>query len=243
MRTVGVIPARYQSSRFPGKPLVMISGKMLIQRVWEQSRKAKELDDVIIATDDPRIQTAAESFGARVVLTPVECNSGTDRLAQVAVSAEAGAGYFVNIQGDEPLISPGLIDDLVIALKAERRAAVVTACYPLDNDLAGDPNICKVALDERDFALLFSRCPIPFARTKFHAGYLKHLGIYAYRRKQLLQFTKYLQTPLEIAESLEQLRFLEKGMKIKVIRSEHDSFGVDVPEDIKKIEEKLQNIN
>ena len=240
MRVIGVIPARYQSSRFPGKPLALIAGKMLVQRVWEQAKKAKELNDVIIATDDERIQKASESFGARVVMTPVDCNSGTDRLAVVARFAETRAGCFVNIQGDEPLIPPKLIDALVQAMKNDCKASVVTACFPLENSLADNPNVSKVALDENGYALLFSRSPIPYARTKFHSGYLKHLGIYAYRRKPLLQFSKWMQTTLEIAESLEQLRFLEKGYKIKVIASDEDSFGVDVPEDVKKIEELLR---
>jgi 3-deoxy-manno-octulosonate cytidylyltransferase (CMP-KDO synthetase) len=241
MQIIGVIPARYDSTRFPGKPLALIKGKSLIERVWRQARKARKLDDIIIATDDDRIQKAAEAFGARVVLTSRTCKCGTDRLAEVARKTPASAGIFINIQGDEPLIPPALIDELAETLRATPGLPAVTAAYPLNDEREYmDPNVVKVVVDEKSHALFFSRSPLPYRRSKGTMTCYKHLGIYGYRRHFLLRFTGWPQTPLEKIEQLEQLRILEKGYRIKVVLSGRDSYGVDVPDDVKKIERLLK---
>jgi 3-deoxy-manno-octulosonate cytidylyltransferase (CMP-KDO synthetase) len=239
-RTIGVIPARYSSTRFPGKPLALIKGKSLIERVWRQAAKSKTLDDIIIATDDARIAAAATAFGGRVALTSPRCASGTDRMAEVARKHEAKADLFINIQGDEPLISPRLIDRLVITLQHDTVPAV-TAVYPLKTAKEqSDPNIVKVVLDCQGYALYFSRCPVPYRRAANAAPCYKHLGIYGYRRQFLLDFASWKQTPLERTECLEQLRILERGYRIKAVIARHDSFGVDVPSDVTKIERLIK---
>jgi 3-deoxy-manno-octulosonate cytidylyltransferase (CMP-KDO synthetase) len=204
--------------------------------------KARELDDVIVATDDARIQAAAEGFGARVVLTSRKCRSGTDRLAEVARKLPAAARIFINIQGDEPLIAPALIDALAAALRAAPGVPVVTAAYPLKDEREFlSPNVVKVVVDREKHALYFSRSPLPCRRSKSAVPLYKHLGIYGYRRDFLLRFAAWPQTPLEKAEQLEQLRVLEKGYRMKVVISGRDSYGVDVPADVVKIE-RLLNI-
>ena len=242
MKTVGVIPARYQSSRFPGKPLALIAGKTLIERVWRQASGSRQLDDLVIATDDKRILECARSFGARVVMTSPSCACGTDRLAEVARRSEKNASAFINIQGDEPLLSPSLIDRLVLTLKKNPGIPAVTAAFPLkDEGEISNHNVVKVVTDERKCALYFSRCPIPFERTEGTGAWFKHLGIYGYRRSFLLRYASWPPTALERTESLEQLRILEKGYQIKVVLSQHDSFGVDTPSDVRKIEKLLKS--
>lgn len=240
MRTIGVIPARYASTRFPGKPLALIAGTPLIERVWRRVKKCTELDDVIVATDDDRIAAAVHAFGGRVAMTSVTCASGTDRLAEVARMAEKKADILINIQGDEPLIAPGLIDRLARALAADKQLPAVTAAYPLrdDNEVA-NANVVKVVMDKNGNALYFSRSPLPYRRSSSPVRIYKHLGIYGYRRDFLLRFAAWKPSPLEAAEQLEQLRVLENGCRMKVVLSPRDSFGVDVPADIKKIERLL----
>lgn len=241
MKIIGVIPARYSSTRFPGKPLALIKGKSLIERVWRQVKKSKQLDAVVIATDDERISAVAAGFGAEVIMTSQNCSSGTDRLAEVAITYGKSAAVFINIQGDEPLISPSLIDSLVLAFKNNSHIDSVTAAYPFKNlDEINNPNSVKVVLDCDNHALYFSRCPIPYNRSDLHFRYLKHIGIYGYKRDFLLKFSSWDQTPLEKIEQLEQLRILEKGHKMKVVISRNDSHGVDVPSDIKKIERLIK---
>lgn len=240
MRTIGVIPARYASTRFPGKPLALIAGVLLIERVWRRVKKCKELDDVVVATDDGRIAAAARAFGGRVVMTSPLCATGTDRLAEVARKAEKKAEILINIQGDEPLIAPGLIDRLARALTADRKLPAVTAAFPLhdDNEVA-NANVVKVVMDKDGNALYFSRSPLPYRRSSSPVTIYKHLGIYGYRRDFLLRFASWKPSPLEAAEQLEQLRVLENGCRMKVVVSPRDSFGVDVPSDVKKIERLL----
>ncbi|MCX5782488.1 MAG: 3-deoxy-manno-octulosonate cytidylyltransferase [Elusimicrobia bacterium] len=237
MKAIGVIPSRYNSTRFPGKPLFVINGKTLLERVWRRAKKSRLLDEIIIATDDQRIFETAKRFNAKIFMTSKNCKSGTDRLAEVAKKTGKKYDIFINIQGDEPLISPLLIDNLIKELKKNKETSVVTAVYPLKNKKEIlSPNVVKTVLDKKGFALYFSRYPIPYNRDKKKARYYKHIGIYGYRKDFLIKFSAMAQTGLEKTEQLEQLRILENGFKIKTILSKTDSLGVDVPQDIKKIQ-------
>jgi 3-deoxy-manno-octulosonate cytidylyltransferase (CMP-KDO synthetase) len=241
-RIVGIIPSRYNSTRLPGKPLVSINGVCLIERVFVQAKKSKELDDVLIATDDKRVFEKARGFGAKVVMTSALCKSGTDRLSEVARKYEKNARAFINIQGDEPLIDPGLIDTLARELKKPGCPEMVTAAFPIkSNEEFEDPNVNKVVLDKDGNAIYFSRSPIPYPRKPGNAAPLKHLGIYGYSRSFLLKYSSLKQTPLEISEQLEQLRAIENGYKIRVVIAKKDSAGVDTPDDVKKVEKILRN--
>lgn len=240
MRIIGVIPARYGSTRFPGKPLAAIKGVSLIERVWQRASRSKRLDDVIVATDDDRIAEAVHAFGGRVVMTSARCASGTDRLAEVARKEEPLAGIFINIQGDEPLIPPSLIDRLAAGLLKEKSIPAITAAAVMTN--RGDivnPNIVKVVCDCRGRALYFSRSAIPFFRSGKSARYLQHIGIYGYRRSFLLEFAGWPRTVLERTEQLEQLRILEHGYPLQVAVTTYAAHGVDVLEDIASIERLL----
>ena len=243
---VGIIPARFKSSRFPGKPLIDILGKPMIQRVYEQATKAKKLDRVIVATDDDRIFSAVESFGGEVILTSDKPNNGTERIAEIAATIDCS--LVVNIQGDEPLIEPTIIDKLVILMLDDKQAVVGTLVKKISdiNELKS-PNIPKVILDKDFNAIYFSRSPIPYCRDNLNldnwlmiTDYYKHIGIYIYKRNFLLDLINLAPSKLEQAEQLEQLRILENGFKIKVILTEFDSIGVDVPQDVKKVEQYLK---
>jgi 3-deoxy-manno-octulosonate cytidylyltransferase (CMP-KDO synthetase) len=236
-KTVGIIPARWASTRFPGKMLHSIAGKPLLQHVWERCRRAKKLDHVIVATDDFRIAEAAFAWGAEVSMTSANHSSGTDRIAEVAAKAKQFA-HIVNIQGDEPMIDPKLIDRLVRELQRDRKLEMITAAHPFSDPLeAASPHQVKVVLNRQNEALYFSRCVIPFARDLTGAPqYFRHQGIYGYSRELLLGFIRWKMTPLERAESLEQLRALENGVRIKVVMTESGSPGVDTPEDARRIE-------
>jgi 3-deoxy-manno-octulosonate cytidylyltransferase (CMP-KDO synthetase) len=239
-KAVGIIPARWHSTRFPGKPLHLIAGKPLLRHVWERSRRAKNLASVVIATDDMRIAEAAFDWGAEVALTSPLHHSGTDRVAEVAKKASE-FGYIINIQGDEPLIDPRLIDKLVEKLQRDRTIDIVTAAHPFETLAeASSPYQNKVVVDCDSNALYFSRAVIPYLGD-LSAGvkYLRHQGIYGFRRKALLQFVKWKPSPLERAESLEQLRALENGVKVHVLISAKGSPGVDTPEDANGLEQKL----
>jgi len=241
MKAIGIIPSRYASSRFPGKPLAIIKKKTLLERVWLRAKQSRLLDEVVIATDHRKIFDTAKSFGALAVMTSKDLKSGTDRLAEVAAKKGKSFEIFINVQGDEPLISPSLIDRLVTALKRDPSVQMVTAVYPIKKKSEiDDPNVVKAVLDKNGFAIYFSRCPIPYNRLGKKVSYFKHLGIYGYRRKSLRAFSRMAQTPLENAEQLEQLRALENGFRIKAVVSRHDSFGVDVPKDVKKIERMVK---
>lgn len=243
MKILGIIPARFASSRFPGKPLHLIAGQSLIQRVIERCRLAKSLREVIVATDDERIAEVARKF-CRVELTRADHPSGSDRIAEVASRCACDA--VVNIQGDEPLIDPAVIDVVATALVG---AEMSTAATPIKNvEEYDNPNVVKVVTNVAGRALYFSRRTIPFLRD--HAGqsaaaqtaafpFLKHLGIYGYRRDVLLRLVKFPQSPLEQAERLEQLRALENDIPIAVVRVDYDSVGVDVPADVARVERLL----
>jgi 3-deoxy-manno-octulosonate cytidylyltransferase (CMP-KDO synthetase) len=238
---IAVIPARYASTRLPGKPLVEIAGKPMIQRVWERTREARRVVRVIVATDDERIVQAVEAFGGEARMTRADHRTGTERIAEVAVHVEASV--YVNVQGDEPLIDPAAIDAAVEALRSDDSVQVGTIAVPITapGDIM-DPNVVKVVLDFDDNALYFSRAPIPWVRDsehRVHARHLKHLGLYVYRREALLEFPTLPQGDHERLEQLEQLRWLENGWKIRVAEVEHDSVSVDVPEDVARVEKLL----
>jgi 3-deoxy-manno-octulosonate cytidylyltransferase (CMP-KDO synthetase) len=244
LRTLGVIPARYAAQRFPGKPLAPIAGKPLVQRVYEQARQSKRLDDVVVATDDTRILEAVAAFGGNAVLTSPACPSGTDRAAEVV--RQYVCDLIVNIQGDEPLMRPEMIDQLVAGMEAEPAFVMGTLARPIESEeVWANPNVVKVVFGPAGNALYFSRYPIPYGRdagAKFVAGSAhKHIGIYAYRREFLLKFVTLPQTKLEQTEKLEQLRALEHGYGIRVWVTPHDSIGVDRPEDVQLVEELLRN--
>jgi 3-deoxy-manno-octulosonate cytidylyltransferase (CMP-KDO synthetase) len=238
-KAVGIIPARWSSTRFPGKPLYLIAGKPLLQRVWQRCRQAKNFDSVIIATDDMRIAEAAFDWGAEVALTSPRHQSGTDRVAEVVRNAKQFA-FVINIQGDEPLIDPYLIDRLVEKLRSDRKIDIVTAAHPFENPgEASSPHQVKVVVDSTGCALYFSRAAIPFPRNPSKIRYLRHQGIYGFRRDALLQFVKWKRGPLERAESLEQLRALENGVNVHVLLTKHGTPGVDTPTDAEALERKL----
>ncbi|MBI1979158.1 MAG: 3-deoxy-manno-octulosonate cytidylyltransferase [Elusimicrobia bacterium] len=239
MKTIGVIPARYRSTRFPGKPLALLNGKPMIQWVYEKASQSKYLERVIVATDDVRIMRTVWKFGGEAMLTSKEAKTGTDRVAEV--SRRMSADTIINIQGDEPLISPKTIDSVIQLMQKDRRLLMATAASVVrDVSQIQSANVVKVVLDRWGNALYFSRAPIPYdhAQRRYHL-YLQHCGIYAYRKQFLLRFTKWKQTPLEKAESLEQLRALERGTRIRVATVHQRSFGVDTPEDLKRIKKLL----
>ena len=238
-KAVGIIPARWSSTRFAGKPLYPINGKPLLYHVWERCRRAEKLDALIIATDDMRIAEAAFDWGAEVALTSRSHRSGTDRVAEVARHARDFA-FVINIQGDEPLIDPRLVDQVVEKLRSDRRIDIVTAAHPFQNPAeAKSPHQNKVVVDLNNCALYFSRSLIPYPAKRSRVRHLRHQGIYGFRRNALLQFVRWKSTPLERAESLEQLRALENGVKIHVLITKHGSPGVDTPADAKALERKL----
>jgi 3-deoxy-manno-octulosonate cytidylyltransferase (CMP-KDO synthetase) len=239
-KAVGIIPARWRSTRFPGKPLHLIANKPLLRHVWEGCRRAKKLDTVIIATDDMRIAKAAFDWGAEVAMTSPRHQSGTDRVAEVARKARQ-FDLIINIQGDEPLTEPALLDRFVETLRSDRKIDIVTAAHPFENTAqASSPHQVKVIVDLDGNALYFSRYAIPFPRNRsVPIKYLRHQGIYGFRRNALLDFVRWKPTPLERAESLEQLRALENGVKVHVLVTNHGSPGVDTPADAKALEQKL----
>ncbi len=240
IKAVGIIPARWGSTRFPGKPLYSIAGKPLLQHVWETARRAKKLETVIIATDDMRIAEAAFEWGADIAMTSPRHRSGTDRVAEVATKADAYS-LVINVQGDEPLTDPRLVDQMVRAFERDSSLEMITAAHRFDDaNEACSANQVKVVLDANSQALYFSRMRIPFRRDEgAPVEYLRHQGIYGYTRDLLLRFVRWKPSALEQAESLEQLRALENGVRIKVIVTASGSPGVDAPEDVEMIERQL----
>lgn len=239
---LGVIPARYGSSRFPGKPLARVNGKPLIRMVWERVRASKRLERLIVATDDPRIEEVVRKFGGEVVMTPADLPSGTDRAWAAAQGTPAR--IIVNIQGDEPLVTPGMVDRLAEALERDPQAQMVTLRYLMKGQEGyTDPNVVKVVADPDGWALYFSRSPIPHHRQKESAAavWYKHLGLYGYRRETLQEFVGWPPSALEQAEQLEQLRALEHGVRIKVLDSPQNTVGVDTPDDLKRVELMLKD--
>ena len=243
MKILGIIPSRFGSSRFPGKPLAMLAGKPLVAWVVEAVKKAASLNEVLVATDDERIVRAVEEHGGKAVMTPSELPSGTDRIA-CAAGDFADDDILVNIQGDEPLIDPALIDGLVAKLRDNPGFSMATAVTPIKT--LADYNaktVVKVVLDQDDSALYFSRAAIPCDRDRepdLASGlYVRHLGIYAYRGGFLKRYIREPQCALEKTEKLEQLRALYMGAKIAVVRTEDDGVGVDTPEDAVRVEQLL----
>jgi 3-deoxy-manno-octulosonate cytidylyltransferase (CMP-KDO synthetase) len=237
---VGVIPARWASTRFPGKPLALIAGKPLLQWVIEGARTSRKLKQIVVATDDERIAALAEKCGVKPIMTASDLPTGTDRVYQAAL--QTGGDVIVNIQGDEPLIEGSLLDSLVAPFDSEPGMQMATLGKALSPEGLASANIVKIVLNRRDEALYFSRFPIPYSRVPAGdriEGALQHIGIYAYRMEFLKSFCSQEPTHLEQSESLEQLRALYLGARIKVVRVEHDSWGVDTPEDVQKIERIL----
>jgi 3-deoxy-manno-octulosonate cytidylyltransferase (CMP-KDO synthetase) len=243
---IGIIPSRYASTRFPGKPLADIFGKPMIRRVYEQAAKA--LDTVFVATDDERILRAVEAFGGRAVMTSPGHNSGTDRCAEAVMLAERETGkhfsVVVNIQGDEPFTEPAQLQLLMSCFSSED-TEIATLVRPVDTaEELADPNRPKVVVNARQEAIYFSRAAIPYIRAQqpgtwhLHHPYYLHIGIYAYRKDILQKITALPQSPLELAESLEQLRWIENGYRIAVRQTRHDSFGIDTPDDLKRLTER-----
>ena len=241
-KVVAVIPARYGSTRLPGKPLFSLGGKPMIQRVYERAKLAQGVHQVIVATDDERIVKAVELFGGEARMTRADHRTGTERVAEVAAHVEGDV--FVNVQGDEPLLDPAAVDAAVNALLEDPPAAIATIATPVKTpaDIM-DPNVVKTVLDFDGNALYFSRAPIPWVRdtaSKVHARHLKHLGLYVFQREALLEYPTLPQGELERIEQLEQLRWMENGWKIRVAEVEHDAVSVDVPEDVARVEKLLK---
>lgn len=231
----GVIPARYGATRFPGKPLALISGMPLIQRVYERAQKAKQLQQIIIATDDDRIFSASKAFGAHVRMTSLDHRSGTERVAEVAETLSSP--IIINIQGDEPLLHGQMIDDLVQALQDSEVPMATLASKVTDIERIHDQDIVKVVVDKDGYALYFSRSPIPFrSADHFH----QHIGIYGYQREFLMKFCGLPFSRLEASEGLEQLRALENGHRIKIVPTPFQVLSVDTPQDIIAVEQFIE---
>lgn len=246
MRTTVIIPARYASSRFPGKPLADLCGKPMVQWVYERSARCALVDEVIVATDDVRIAAAVRNFGGKVVMTRADHATGTDRLAEVA--HDLATDLVVNVQGDEPLIEPAMIEAAVGPLSDDERIVMGTLQTPLASlEEYRNPNVVKVVTDRQGFALYFSRAPIPYPRDLVDQletcwadlPVAKHVGLYAYRRSFLLEYASLQETPLEKYEKLEQLRVLEHGFRIRVAQTSMTSLGVDTPQDLDRVRQIL----
>jgi 3-deoxy-manno-octulosonate cytidylyltransferase (CMP-KDO synthetase) len=242
MKKIIVIPARYASTRLPGKPLIDIEGKPLLQWVYEGACRSKFADGVLIATDDERIKNAAHTFGAEAIMTDPNLPSGTDRVFAAIQGREAD--LIINLQGDEPFIEPSIIDQLFSTME-KGGVEMATLCCPMAEEREyRDPNTVKVVLDSAGFALYFSRSPIPFSRTlnselRTPNCLYKHIGIYAFTRSFLQRFVSMPKSPLEATESLEQLRVIENGYRIKVIVTDYNGFGIDTPEDLERARKLL----
>ncbi len=232
---VAIIPARYDSTRLPGKPLALIDGRPMIEHVYRRVASAPSVAAVVVATDDERIRTAVEAFGGRAVLTGRHHPSGTDRVAEVAATLDCE--LVVNVQGDEPLIDPAMIEQALAPFAADAKLGIATLCRRLDDPArAADPHVTKVVFDRDGYALYFSRAAIPFVRDGgTRAAVYEHIGLYVYRRACLLALARLAPTPLERAERLEQLRALEHGVRIKVVETALSSIGVDTPEDLERV--------
>lgn len=240
MKVICIIPVRFGATRFEGKPLVEICGKSMVQRVYEQTQKARLIDEVYIATDDDRIRSKAESFGAKVIMTSKEHTCGTDRIAEAILNIEGE--IIINVQGDEPLIEPEALDAVIKPLQEDSNIEMATLITPIgDESEYHDPNIVKVVKDKNSFALYCSRSLIPYSGEGDMTGVFKQIGVYAYRRDFLLAFSKMEPTPYEKVERLEHLRALENGYKIKLVETTCNPISVDVPEDVAKVESVLRS--
>lgn len=234
---VGAIPARYASARLPGKPLRLLAGKPLIEHVYRRCRQVPSLARVVVLTDDERIAEAVAGFAGECEMTPADCASGTDRIAHAAKHWDAAA--IVNIQGDEPLIDPAAVEAVAHHLRQHPAEPMVTLAAPISERDFADPNVVKVVRDRGGHALYFSRAGIPYPRAEGLAERLAHVGIYGYRKDVLLELATLEPTPLEKSESLEQLRALENGIKIRVLEVASSVPGVDTPEDLARAEAML----
>ncbi|MGB5872975.1 MAG: 3-deoxy-manno-octulosonate cytidylyltransferase [Bacteroidota bacterium] len=247
-RTVVVIPARFASKRLPGKPLMEIAGKPMIQHVFERASKARSVDAVLVATDDKRIASAVEAFGGHAVMTPGDIRSGTDRIAFVAKSL-TDSDTIINVQGDEPLIDPLIIDQTTAPMLEDHTIPVATPIRQIqtEEDLL-NPNTTKVVIDNKQNCLYFSRSPIPYCRDdtnerRFHVQrFYKHIGLYVFKREFLLRYAAMPRTPLEHAEKLEQLRILEHGFRIRAVPTEYESVPVDTPADLERVRAMMRGI-
>ncbi|MEQ8358565.1 MAG: 3-deoxy-manno-octulosonate cytidylyltransferase [Cytophagales bacterium] len=242
MRVIGIIPARYASTRYPGKPLIDIAGKTMIQRVYEQAKKCSGFEKVIIATDDQRIQNEALRIGAEVIMTSEDHPSGTDRCFEAYEKSGFNGDFIINIQGDEPFIDPGQLEALIDILDPQKVELATLAKKITDPGRLIDANSVKVVFDKNWDAIYFSRHPIPFNRDEpeisnwlSHNDYFKHIGIYAYRSDVLKAICKLERSNLEISESLEQLRWIENGFKIKLAFTDLESPNIDSPADLEKL--------
>lgn len=241
MNILGVIPSRFGSTRFPGKPLIDINGKTMIQRVYEQAKKAKSLSDVIVATDDKRIFNEVKSFRGNVVMTSSSHESGTERCNEILEKSTQNFDVVINIQGDEPFINPEQINQLCTCFNDEKTDIATLVKKIKDNEELFNPNRPKVVIDKNNFAQLFSREVIPTLKNidkvewLNHHKYFKHIGIYGYRATVLTEICKLNPSPIEIKERLEQLRWLENNYKIKVAETTFEAIAIDTPEDLKKI--------
>ena len=240
MHNIGIIPARYASTRFPGKPLSKIGEKTMIQRVYEQCQKSSYLDEILVATDDHRIFEHVQSFSGAAVMTSTEHQSGTDRIAEAVEKKFPAAKIVVNIQGDEPFIEPSLIDSIIQPLQ-DGKAAIATACKRIkDSESIFNPNTVKVIFNQKKEALYFTRSPIPHIRNTIKEDWLgkgvfyKHIGIYGFQKAVLMEITQAPMSVLEKLEALEQLRWLDLGYTLYVEETEHESIGIDTPEDLEK---------
>jgi 3-deoxy-manno-octulosonate cytidylyltransferase (CMP-KDO synthetase) len=244
MDVIGVIPARYSSTRFAGKVLADISGKPMLQYVWEWAKKSLLLDDLIIACDEEKVAERAREFGAKVVMTSKGHACGTDRIAEVVNPLDVKV--IINIQADEPLIHPTMIDSVAQALLGNKSISMATLMKKIDSqELINDPNVVKVVVDMNNFALYFSRAAIPFKAVNSEVespAYYKHIGLYGYTKDFLFIYKNLAPSNLERIEKLEQLRVLEEGYRIKVIETKYDTIGVDTPEDLAKVEEYLKKL-
>lgn len=239
-RVVAAIPARYGSTRLPAKPLVSLAGRPMIEHVWRRATSARGLARTVVLTDDERIADVVRGFGGEVEMTPAECASGTDRIAWAARRWDCEA--VINVQGDEPLIDPDGISRLAAHLAAHPGEALATLAADGEPDDLDNPNVVKVVLDREGFGLYFSRAPIPFPRNPGGARPLRHLGIYGYRRDALLAVAALPPSPLERSESLEQLRWLENGWRIRVLTGARSSFGVDTSEDAARVADLISSV-
>ncbi|MBU1148088.1 MAG: 3-deoxy-manno-octulosonate cytidylyltransferase [Candidatus Omnitrophica bacterium] len=241
MEAIGIIPARFGATRFDGKLLADFCGKPVIQHTWENAKKSKAIEDLLIATDDKRIYNAAKGFGAKAIYTSKAHKSGSDRLTEAVASIDAN--IVVNIQADEPLMHPAMIDDVVSAIQKDKTIQMATICHKVrDGHELVNPNVVKVVFDRNGLALYFSRSPIPYnANTENRTtNNYKHIGLYAYTKDFLFTFKSLPQSRLEKIEKLEQLRVIENGYKIKVIETKHDTVGIDTPEDLVKATELVK---
>lgn len=248
MISIGIIPARYSSTRFPGKPLVLIKGKTMIQRVYEQAKKSQSLQEIWVATDDEQIANEVQAFGGNVVMTSESCNSGTDRCADALQKLNQNAGIVLNIQGDEPFVRPEQIDQIVQLMKNTGADIGTLGSRIQHSETVFNPNVVKLTKTRSGKALYFSRNPIPYVRGEEEKDWLKkapffrHIGMYAYKSTVLPMLAQLATGNLERAESLEQLRWLEAGYSIYVAETDFESIGIDTPEDLRWVEENWEII-